>query len=152
VSWMLLLIGAVFVASLLFLAVCSVIGLVRFARAWRRQPAHASTGPTAVEPWPPPGFGSMDLETDRALGEWKHEPAVAGWRERTAAELDPYALAIAHEEESSRAALTLVSAEIAATHPEPAPAPAVESRSEWLDRLIRNAGPGWTFAGELAAA
>jgi hypothetical protein len=175
VNWTLALIafcGIVFVASAVILVVCLIIGLARLVAAWRREPAHAYHDPEPAEKWLPEVFGSMDLETDRALGGWKHAKpteviavmppladqleALPGWRKRTAAELAPDTLATAHEEESSRAALTLASAEIAATHPEPAPepepeAPAVESRAEWLRRLQRDAAPGWTFAGGIAA-
>jgi hypothetical protein len=189
-DWTLVLIGAVFVASLLFLAVCSVVGLVRFARAWQREPAHAYPGPEAAERWLPSVFGSMDLEADREY--W--ESAGPDWRERTAAELDPITLAVAHEDDAlyvrwdaelplkpegdmsqrlasgpegeaySRGVLPSgprpdqsgsVTGTKLSSQPEPVVTVAgrlVESRGEWLRRLERNAGPGWTFAGELVAA
>jgi hypothetical protein len=77
-NWMLLLIGTAFMASLLFLAVCAVIGLVRLARAWQREPAHACPGPEAAEPWPPPVFGSMDLEADREYWKSAGQPLTPG--------------------------------------------------------------------------
>jgi hypothetical protein len=167
VNWTIALIafcGIVFIASALILVVCLVIGLFRLVAAWRREPAHAYHDPEPAEKWLPAVFGSMDLEADREAWEavaampplTDQLEALPGWRKRTAAELAPDTLATAHEEESSRAGLTLVSAEIAATHPEAAPepepeAPAVESRAEWLRRLQRDAAPGWTFAGGIAA-
>jgi hypothetical protein len=196
-DWTLVLIGAVFVASLLFLAVCSVVGLVRLARAWQREPAHAYPAPEAAERWLPPVFGSMDLEADRDY--W--ESAGPDWREQTAADLDPITLAVAHEnvvplevlewpswadepvlppkpegdmsqrlasgpegEAYSRGVLPSgprpdqsgsVTGTKLSSQPEPVVTVAgrlVESRGEWLRRLERNAGPGWTFAGELVAA
>jgi hypothetical protein len=186
VNWTIVLIafcGIVFIASALILVVCLAIGLVRLVAAWRREPAHAYPGPEPVEKWLPEVFGSMQLDEDRevwadrnagrfdsALGSPVNSyalsgaaglPTPVGWRERTAAELAPDTLAIAHEDWIP-GPYGLIPPEPEAierawpAEPEPAPepepeAPAVESRAEWLRRLQRDAAPGWTFAGGMAA-
>jgi hypothetical protein len=177
------------VALALCVALCAVVAIGRgLWLAWHPYGAHEASQGRPERVWPEPWAGSMVLDEERALspaGYLRGLGAIMGqtpstnldrepddpydpdddppwtWREQTAAELDPDALDVAHEDydpiadASRRLAEPWIPGPEWYPEPEPEPEPPaltvagrpVESSDEWLRRLMESAGPGWTYAG-----
>jgi hypothetical protein len=121
---------------------------------WRNAPA-AVPGETPPAPVAPDWRGQVeaDLNPD-TLTELAHEDFTS-WEDSPtrpgAVEWPPDQIG---RSGSQGTAATAAVALAAAPEPEPVVTVAgrlVETSGEWLQRLERNAAPGWTYAGEMAA-